>query len=431
MQDRFLRYMLKVDPTRNKRYLVAVSGGLDSVVLAHLLYRHDFDFAVAHCNFQLRGADSEADEKWVKTLADTWKVKAFVKRCPVNSEANVQLKARELRYAFFEEIREKHSFDFILTAHHADDQLETFFINLLRGTGLDGLTGINDTEVVLRPLKNIFREELETYARETGLKWREDLSNAEDKYLRNKIRHKLLPLMQDLRPGFKDNLLKTIHILRSEKEVSKDWFEAIANKIIHKEKSFEWIWKKDLPEDGKQRIFLWRWLREYGFKDKELMDKITDLPSGRKMESEDYVFRVTKEKIYLYQKSGFEHKSLIFKTLEELSGVLGWTVKILDEVPGTFKKASPYEAYFDAGKFVPPYEMRSWRDGDRFIPLGMSGHKKVSDFLTDLQYPPPLRNEIKVLLSNGEIAWLPGLRTSELFKITDKTKRVVYIKIPK
>ncbi len=422
--------MQKRDPERVKKYLAAVSGGMDSIVLAHLLYVNGFHFAMVHCNFGLRGAHSDADRKFVEELSASWNVPLYAKNCPVSEGENVQVKARELRYAFFEKIRRKYAYDYILTAHHADDQLETFMINLMRGTGLDGLAGIEDSAFILRPLKEIFRSELENYAHNHGLKWREDQSNATDKYLRNRIRHRLLPLMEEMRPGFKSNALRTMHLLKAEKAVSRDWYERIYERV-KKENHFRWIDRRDLPNGEKKRVFLWRWLKGYGFSDADLMARFPDLEPGKRMESSTHVLYATKDRIYLYPKDQGNCEELIFESLEELAGFDEWEVRQLDKIPEHYRTARSDEAYLDAAKFKPPYVLRPWQPGDRFVPLGMKGSKKISDFLTDIQYPPPLRKGVKVLIVQGRIAWIPGLRLSDEMKITEETGRVVYIRLRK
>jgi len=223
---------------KERKLLVAVSGGLDSVVLTHLCHVLNLDITLAHCNFKLRGKESDEDENFVLELANKLDLEVVVESFDTETFANteklsIQMAARELRYDWFFNLAENLKFDDILTAHHADDNLETFLINLTRGTGLNGLTGIPEVnENIVRPLLSFSREQLENYASENNIIWREDASNASDKYLRNKLRHHVIPILKELNPQLLQNFENTQNNLQDTKRIIEDTIAKVQNKVV-------------------------------------------------------------------------------------------------------------------------------------------------------------------------------------------------------
>ena len=226
---------------KEKKLLIAISGGIDSVVLTHLLSRLNFNISLAHCNFNLRGTESDLDTVFVKDLAKKLEIRCFTtsfetERIAKENKESTQIAARNLRYSWFQEIRQENNFDYILTAHHADDNLETFLINLTRGSGLDGFTGIPEINGnIVRPLLKFSREEIEVFAKEEKISWREDQSNTSTKYVRNKIRHNILPVLKEINPSLLDTFSKTLTHLQESTQIISDRVAAISKKVVLKE----------------------------------------------------------------------------------------------------------------------------------------------------------------------------------------------------
>ena len=269
---------------KGKKLLLATSGGIDSMAMVHLFQQTSNPIAMAHCNFQLRGIESFEDQKFVEDYADAHHIPIYTTKFDTNAFAedyqlSIQMAARELRYNWFYELLETENYDFILTAHHADDNLETFLINFSRGTGLDGLTGIpSQNDQVIRPLLTFSRQEIEEYAKENSLLWREDSSNASDKYLRNKIRHDLVPLFKELNPNFLISFQKTQSYLQESQTMAEDATVMVYQQVakeIEKDIQFDLDKLKQLPNYAS---YLYQWLKEFGFSD---WDVITDLVIAR------------------------------------------------------------------------------------------------------------------------------------------------------
>src|SRR5690606_35942049 len=247
--------------------LLAVSGGIDSMVLLDLLHKLNLNITIAHCNFKLREKDSEDDKNFVTSYAQLHNIPFFVKNFDTESFAkdqklSIQLAARKLRYDWFFELTEKHGFDYIVTAHHLDDSLETFFINLSRGTGLEGLLGIRENENVIRPLLDFSKSQIQQYASENNLNWREDISNASDKYLRNKIRHHLIPVLKEINPDFLQSFQKTRQHLQASQNFTENIVEEILNEILVKKKNSITLDINKLNNHKNKEFLLYQWLSE-------------------------------------------------------------------------------------------------------------------------------------------------------------------------
>jgi len=431
--QRFLHIISRYPDYHKKKYLVAVSGGIDSMVLLDLMLKSGLDIAVAHCNFKLRGKNSDADMEWVKEICKKNNIPFYGKICPVNKTENIQLAARRLRYEWFDELRKKHAFDYLLTAHHADDNLETFFINLFRGSGLKGLTGIHETESIKRPLLNFTREEIEKYAVAQQIKWREDASNRTDAYLRNAIRLKLLPLIEEIRPGSSHAILNSMDLLKASREVEEEWFDQLKNKIIRQDNHGQFVFLKQLPGGKKRNLFLFKWLSPYGFSDFKAINKLLNAQGGKYVESPAWRLIKHEEKLILVpQKNNSSNKISFNKIPDEIKQPVHLKFDRINPTeisPDRIKKSSPKIAYVDADLLSPPYEIRLWKPGERMQPFGMKGSKKISDILTDLKVPLHLKEKTYVLTSAGKPVWLIGYKTDDKYKIHDKTRRILKISL--
>ncbi len=420
------------------KLLVAVSGGIDSVVLLHLCVVSGFDVSVAHCNFGLRGQESEQDEIFVKKLSERYKVPFFVKRCDagkyaVENKTGIQITARELRYAFFDELVEKEGFDKVLIAHNADDDMESFFINLSRTSGLKGLTGIPVKRGhYARPLMFATRKQITEYAKRNNLKWREDSSNASDKYLRNRIRHHLVPLLNEISDSFSVSVINTMQNLTEADILLNRLVEEKKKGFLIKEKDF---WKIDLKNrdlSSDNEILFYYMLKDFGFdRDtvKQLFGSLKQKLSGKIFLSEKFKLLLNRNELII---APLENKSFDAITINSFNFELKSPVRMLftlkkNEVVSFEKDKNT--VWFDADKIKLPLVLRPWQKGDRFKPFGMKGTKLVSDLLIDDKLSLFEKEKVLVLVSGEKIIWVAGIRASDNYKITPQTKNVLEIKL--
>lgn len=416
------------------RLLVACSGGLDSVVLAHLCHSAGLHVALAHCNFRLRGAESDADETFVKELAQQLDVDFFVTHFDTLGYVNqhkvsVQMAARELRYAWFDRLLKTKGFVKVLTAHHLDDALETFLINLSRGTGIDGLTGIPaQTETIVRPLLKFSREELLDYAQANELTWREDASNSDIKYLRNKIRAEVVPLLKELHPSFLENFKLTTRYLSQTSSIAKTQIAQQKAALFEYEKGYTKIAleevKKLVPLEG----YLFALFQEYGFSEFENLRDLLDAMSGKYIESKTH--RLLKDREYLWlsplelDRNDIDNFA-ISKEDKKIDTPISLT--FLDVVERN--ENTPTIIYVDKNALKYPLQVRKWKKGDYFYPLGLSGKKKVSKFFKDEKVPVALKDKQWLLCSGDDIVWIIGKRADERFKVSADTTTILRIEV--
>lgn len=393
------------------KYILALSGGIDSMVLADMLLQAKAEFVLAHCNFHLRGEESDGDEQFVRDYASRNGLTIYVKQFDTLDYAkdhgiSIEMAARELRYVWFEELRQQLSYDYIAVAHHADDQLETFFINLLRGAGIRGLKGMQPVNGhIIRPLLNISRAEIQQYAEEHHLQWREDHTNAETLYLRNKIRHELLPVIDSISKEGRGSILKSMSHLASENELYRE---------LVKEKLMQEV-TKDISEQ-----LLFEWLRDYGFNSDQVHFIHEALKNGQPGTSFfSPTHRVTIER------DGLELKPIC----QQVNINIELTYQQLKNDANFEMDKSPEVAQLDYDKLTFPLQLRKWQAGDRFHPLGMHGSKLLSDFFVDQKMTTRQKEECQVLTTaNDEIVWVVGRRIDDRFKVTDQTKTILVVR---
>ena len=428
-----------IEPT--DRVILAVSGGLDSVVMAELFHRISQPFAIAHVNFGLRGAESEADALFVQNKAEQYGVPFHLIRFDTTAFANqrgisIQMAARELRYDWFRQLLSEYQYTCVATAHHQNDVLETLLLNLTRGTGIAGLHGIAVSQSqVIRPMLFSTRDQLATYAEERKLTYREDSSNAEDKYARNRIRHHVVTVLTSLNPALWQTLPRTIDRLRAaetlvQAELDRSWQEVIELSGEHI------LLRTDKLLTQAELLFrLTEWLKPYGFvfdQAKQMTDTLLQ-PVGQVFLSATH--RITHERNGLlleplrvtpdYEITLTEWP----ETPVDIAGQFILSVQIVDK-PADFKPdINPNVAYLDADKLTLPITIRPWQKGDRFRPLGLNGHKLVSDLLNDLKLNRSEREQTAVLLSGDAIAWVIGRRIDHRFRVTQETKRVYQLSL--
>ena len=417
------------------KLLVAVSGGIDSCVLLDLLYALKFNCIVAHCNFKLRGKDSEDDAKFVKDLAYNYKFEFVSKEFETTKYSeekgiSIQMAARELRYIFFEEISLSHNCNVIATAHHADDMVETFYINLLHGTGLKGLCGIPiKSGKIVRPLLFATRLNIKDYASQSKLKWREDSSNVSNKYIRNKIRNEIIPLLEEINPQFKKIMQRNIINLKNSEALFKELLDEKTNKIIQKKGDTIYISIKELNQSISGKTILFHLIYPFGFESKQI-DKIwnsLNSDSGKMFYSKDHV--LNKDRKFLIINKNINNDQFIKYYIDEEIDFINEPIKLSIErcswKSGQIIPKQKNIFYADAERITFPLIIRKWKTGDYFHPFGMSGVKKISDFFIDEKIPNSEKKNIWILESSGKIMWVINYRPDDNFKITPKTQYVI------
>lgn len=438
--DRFKNYIGEHRlATTDSRILLTVSGGVDSMVMMHLFVEAGYKVGVAHCNFCLRGEESEEDEQLVAEQAARLGVPHYNRRFDTKGEMaltgeSVQMAARRLRYAWFDELCLDEGYDTISVAHHADDSIETFFINLLRGTGLKGLTGISVINgKVIRPLLFASRHEIKEYAKSHSIPYREDSSNRSTKYLRNKIRLGIVPRLRDIVPQFTgtmcsniDRLTEAQHfITHAINKIARDAVEHIGGEdIIHPERI----------DSGFPLGFVIYELmsQNYGFRGDVVDSLCAALKSdatGKRFYSKDWVAYIDRGRIVISriaENDACEVAVNLSKTKVYCGGSVLYLERLdIDNVESL--RVPEHIALLDLDTITEPLALRKWREGDRFVPLGMVDEKKVSDYLIDAKVSMPEKSRQFVLTAGEEIVWLVGRRIDNRHKITSKTENVLRI----
>ena len=432
--------------TENDLLLLAVSGGVDSVVLCELCYLAGFKFIIAHCNFQLRGEESDKDEVFVETLSERYNVRVLVKKFDTEAYAaaqkcSIQVAARELRYSWFKEITDSRNEsnnklehpDYILTAHHADDNVETVLMNLFKGTGISGLRGIlPKAGSIVRPLLFAYKKELTTFADNKGLLFREDSSNASNKYSRNYIRHNIIPAIETIYPQASSNILKTISHFS---EVETLYFQAIE---YHKKKLLEYrndeiyIPVLKLKQASPLSTIIYEIAKDYAFTPAQTSEivKLLDSETGKFILSPTHRILKNRNWIIISPINTNKENIIVIENETEVvyfeHGKLSFTQKKFqtDNMPFS---TSPVIALLDLKDIRFPIVLRKWKEGDYFYPLGMQKKKKVARFLIDQKVSLSAKEKIWVLEMNKKIIWVVGQRIDERFKVVHSTKAILQI----
>nr|WP_321376613.1 tRNA lysidine(34) synthetase TilS [uncultured Bacteroides sp.] len=409
------------------KILIALSGGADSVALLRVLVYLGYSCEAAHCNFQLRGEESERDESFVRNLCKEHNVPLHVIRFDTNGYAgkhqiSIEMAARELRYNWFEELRKELNADVVAVAHHRDDSVETLLLNLIRGTGINGLTGIRPkNNHVVRPMLSVSREDILVYLQDMKQDYVTDSTNLQDDYTRNKIRLNILPMMETINPSVKASLFSTASHLSDASIIYNKVIEEGKKRVITE----EGISIEKLLAEPSPRSLLFEVLFPLGFNSAQIDDMFLSLDrqSGKKFYSDSWV--VVRDRTHLLMK--------------ELNGlpkdgqpVKGIPVIKEERFPYTSSFVIPRDkktACFDADKIEAPLTLRKWQAGDRFVPFGMKGKKNVSDYLTDAKFSILQKENVYVLCSGDKIVWLVGERTDNRFRIDENTKNVLILRL--
>lgn len=414
------------------KLLIAVSGGLDSMVLLDLISKINIEFAVAHCNFQLRGDESDEDENFVQSYCKENSIQGFFQKFDTqqfaeDEKVSIQVAARKLRYEWFYELLVTENFDFVVTAHHLDDQLETFLIHFSRGTGLDGLTGIPSlNDKIIRPLLIFSRAEIETFANENNLKWREDSSNASDKYLRNKIRHHLVPLLKELNPSFLDSFENTLQNLNQAQSLVEDASRIVYRKVVKDVDNQKKIDLNELLQLPNYQAYLYQWLLPFGFSAWQDIYDLVEAQSGKQIFSEHFRLLKDRETLIIEPKSAkVSDEYFIQENQSQLNFPLKLSFCNVDDITISDSKTIFVDA--DALKF--PLQLRKWQEGDYFYPFGMNGKKKISKFFKDEKFSVIDKEKIWLLCSENRIVWIVGKRMDDHFKVTENTQTIIKIQL--
>jgi tRNA(Ile)-lysidine synthase len=416
------------------KLLLAISGGIDSVILAHLLHEMNLDFSLAHCNFKLRYEDSDKDAEFVTELAKNLNIKIHLKSFETSTYAtenkiSTQMAARDLRYSWFEDLILEFNYDFLLTAHHANDNLETVLINLTRGTSLNGLTGIPEINGnIIRPLLPFTRSEIEKYTIANNISWREDDSNSSKKYFRNKIRHDVIPVLQELNPSILETFTKHLSFLKLEKNVLDNHFENVKNKVTFFEDGIFKIDINELKKFSHYKVYLYSFLKEYSFTEWVDIEMLLDAQSGKLVSSNSH--RLIKDRDFLLLKENElnlqHHKIEIGVNDVKINNPIHLSFEYVDKVNYSTKK----NIYVNADLLVYPLHLRKKQEGDYFYPFGMKGKKKVSKYFKDEKMSLIEKEECWLLCdANDTIIWIVGRRADDRFSIKESANKILNIKL--
>lgn len=419
---------------KDKKLLIAISGGLDSVVLTHVFNHLNFaTIALAHCNFKLRDKESDLDEEFVTNLSQKTSNQIFTKRFNTSDFAkknsiSTQIAARELRYNWFQEVLHEHHFDFVLTAHHADDNLETFLINLTRGSGLEGFTGIPaQNGTIVRPLLPFSRAEILKYAQENQLTWREDASNASTKYTRNKIRHQVISVLKEINPSLLLSFEKTIANLQESQQIIEDRIATISKEVVTEKNNLIKLDIEKIKQLSNPKAYLYQLLKTYQFTAWNDVYELLSAQSGKQVFSKTHRLLKDRDSLIL---SEIDFST----TLEMTFDIDENTTEITNPIQLIFEKVdaktieNKQTVYVDKDLLKYPLQLRKWQNGDYLYPTGMQGKKKLSKFFKDEKFSL-LEKENAWLLcnANNEIIWVVNYRQDRRFAPKQNTTH--YLKI--
>lgn len=422
---------------KESKLLVTVSGGIDSVILTYLLHKIGINISIAHCNFCLRGKDSDKDVRFVENLASTLNIPFYVKvfdttKFASEHKLSIQEAARNLRYEWFENIRRQHNLDYILTAHNLNDSLETFLINLSRGTGINGLTGIPIIQnKIIRPLSSLTRDEIYSFATTNNIEWREDVSNANTKYTRNKIRHQVIPVLQELNPNLLNSFKQTLENLQGSVSIIDDRLHDILDvkqdKSAQRQFSIEQLGNKIKTNP---KAYLHKLFSPFGFTNtKDILNLLT-AQSGKQIFSKTHRLLKDRENLILVKKNNVEtrDKRQEIRSTDTLVNMQNFTLSFKKKTNNLINQDLKC-IEIDSSKLIYPLIVRKWINGDYFYPIGMQGKKKLSKYFKDAKLSLIEKENIWLLLSDNNIVWVIGMRQDKRFKVTNNTTDVVKITI--
>lgn len=437
MYQKFLDFIKQNDLSNHEdRVLLGVSGGIDSMVMAHLFLKAGYRFAVAHCNFQLRGEESDNDQEFVQSFASNHHLAFHTKRFDTESFASennlsVQMAARKLRYQWFEELKRHYNYNLVAMGHNKNDLVETFFINITRGTGLKGITGIKPrNDYIIRPILFATRDEILSFGREYHIDYREDSSNLTVKYSRNKIRHQIIPEFQQINPRFLETVQENIERFQDAYTIYKRAVEEKKSELTFREGNDLYIDIKKLQNLKEKSTYLFEILRSYNFSKEIVHEVIGHLAAEPGKEFFSSTHKLIKDRYYL-----------IVTLLEEETAsryyIDEWVSQIKEPISMKFNLVEDTKNYkiprnsnvisIDYEKVQFPLMLRKWGKGDYFKPFGFDHYKKLSDFFVDRKYSLLDKERVWILTTGEKIIWIVGDRMDDRFRIEPDTRKILEI----
>jgi tRNA(Ile)-lysidine synthase len=416
--------------------LLAVSGGLDSMVLADLCIKSGLDIALAHCNFKLRNEESDEDEDFIKAFAQTNNLEVFITHFETETVAttqkqSIQMAARQLRYEWFETLKNQKGFEYILTAHHADDNLETMLINLSRGTGLDGLTGIPELNgSIVRPLLEFDREGIYNFATYHKLSWREDSSNNSTKYVRNNLRHTIIPLLKEMNPSFIESFQNTQNHLKDTQSILEDYMLEVEDKVVESIDENQMIYNVDrILSLNNPKGYLYQLLKGYNFTDWSQITALLEAQSGKQIRSSTHRLIKNRSQLIL---TPLDEKSKISISIDASDTFVSLPSHSFDlklELSESLGSTSNTVVYLDLELLQFPLRLGSWNEGDYFYPRGMKGKKKLSKYFKDEKLSLIEKENTVVLYNNNAVVWIVGMRADQRFIANEKSTKILKLSI--
>jgi tRNA(Ile)-lysidine synthase len=423
---------------KSDRILLAVSGGIDSMVMADLFIRTGIRIGIAHCNFSLRGHESDKDEEFVRSYAANHKVPFYSIRFGTEEYAkrkgiSIEMAARELRYEWFKKTRKKFRFESVAVAHNLNDNIETLLINLIRGTGIAGLTGMKPSaNRIIRPLLFATRQVIVDYCRKHKIRYREDKSNAETKYIRNKIRHQIIPVLKDINPSIEATLIETAGRFGNMNEILSDYTDNLRKSIFTERDGLIVFNFNQLQSKIKNKTILYELLKPYGITNGNLNDlkNIIEGKTGGQLFTGTYRFIKNRNEIIISPGDQYESTILKVKSVTELRKVPG--IVSAQYIKITDKFSIPEDACIaciDAHKVSFPIIIRKWQPGDFFYPFGMKQKKKLSNYFVDRKFSRLDKEKTLIIESEGKIVWIVGERIDNRFRISETTRKALIITV--
>ncbi len=426
---------------KNKKLLIAISGGIDSTVLTHILQQLNLNISLAHCNFCLRGKESDLDEKFVTSLAEKLHIPIFVKKMETEEYAkkhklSIQEAARNLRYDWFKKLAKKNNINYILTAHNLNDSLETVLFNLTRSTGLTGLTGISAINgIICRPLLPFSRKEIINFAKENNIVWREDISNTNTKYTRNKIRHKVLPVLSEINNNLLESFKNTQQHLQDADAIIQQQINLVKNQISETQNNMVKFNVTKIQQLSQKSFYIYQIFKTYNFTEFKDIEQLLIAQSGKQIFSKTHRLLKDRDFLLLIKKAeNTINTNLEFKILATDTAFrkrnLHLKIEHLDHANNQkADKKDEKSIIIDKDLLKFPLTIRKWKNGDYFYPIGMQGKKKVSKYFKDKKLSLYQKENIWLLLSDNKIIWIINMRQDKRFKTQKNTKNSIKITV--